>query len=96
MKTLLAFLLIFALSSCQAIKKTGEVVCDAHHSAAEVISAGGEYLGGPGNLVADILNATLEIVCRVYKAAAAVPADIGDGPGLAMEATDEKEPAHTE
>lgn len=94
MKTILLLVALAGMMSCQALKKSGEVVCDAHHSTAEVISAGGEYLGGPGNLIADVLNATLEIVCRVYKAAVAVPADIGDGPEAAVEMTDGAETAH--
>lgn len=94
MKAVVLTILLLGLSSCQALKRSGEVVCDAHHSAAEMISAGGEYLGGPGNLIADVLNATLEIVCRIYKATVAVPADIGDGPEAAVEVTDEEEVHH--
>lgn len=95
MKTIFLVVMLAGLASCQALKRSGDIVCDAHHVAADSISDAGEYLGGPGNLVADILNATLEIGCRIFKATVAIPADVADGPG-APEVVDGKEPAHTE
>lgn len=79
--------LMVVLSGCTFLKRSGDVVCEAHQTAAEGISTAGGYLGGPGNLVADILNAGLEMFCKVYKAIVSTPADIADGPGTPDEVT---------
>lgn len=95
MRAIVLLILLAGLASCDMLKKSGEAVCDGHHVVAEGISDAGSYLGGPGSLVADILNAVLEIGCRVFKATVAIPADIADGPVVTVDGPkDGTEAAH--
>ena len=83
MKKLIALLaLVFLLSGCTFLKKTGAFVCEREEQISAGINQGGEMLSGVIGPVATVgawtITTVLDAACDAFAVLVSAPADLGD------------------